>query len=549
MLDRDAFRRHVEYFNGMVEEGVVNRIPNAGAWEWMKENVPFFTCPDQNVEQIYYYRWWALRKHIKKTPAGFILTEFIRPVRHATQYNAISCALGHHVAEGRWLRDRRYIDEYLNFWLRSGENGGLQQHFHRYSGWAAAAAHERWLVDADTDFLLSLLDPLILDYRAWEKERLLEGGLFWQFDVRDGMEESISGSRAARNARPTINSYMYGNARAIAEIAALAGQASVAREYEAKAEALKRLVEDRLWDGKAAFFKVLLESGALADVRELLGYTPWYFNLPEPGRGYEAAWKQLMDPRGFFAPYGPTTAEQRHSGFRIAEQGDDCQWNGPSWPFSTTVTLKALANVLNDYEQRAVATADYFKTFLIYTRSHRLKLPDGRVIPWIDENLNPFTGEWQARSMKIRKGTFNGRGDHYNHSAYCDLVITGVVGLRPRADDTVEVNPLVPESAWDWFCLDDVAYHGRSLTVLWDRTGRKFGRGKGLRVFCDGREIARAAGLQRLTGRLCQPADPQRRVRNTVTGFAVPSHTNSRARRVPTGAWTALPVTVFCEAQ
>jgi len=40
----------------------------------------------------------------------------------------------------------------------------------------------------------------------------LTNGLFWQYDVRDGMEESISGSRTNKNLRPTINSYMFGNA-------------------------------------------------------------------------------------------------------------------------------------------------------------------------------------------------------------------------------------------------------------------------------------------------------------------------------------------------
>jgi hypothetical protein len=189
-----------------------------------------------------------------------------------------------------------------------------------------------------------------------------------------------------------------------------------------------------------------------------------------------------MDPRGFFAPYGPTTVEQRHPGFRIAYEGDDCQWNGPSWPFSTTVTLKALANVLHNYRQRAVTKEDYFRTFEIYTRSQRRKLPDGREIPWIDENLNPFTGEWLARSRKIAKGTFYGRGDYYNHSGYCDLVISGLVGLRPRADGALDVRPLVPDNKWDWFCLDGIPYQGRSVTVVWDRTGSKFGQGKGLRV-------------------------------------------------------------------
>ena len=39
-------------------------------------------------------------------------------------------------------------------------------------------------------------------------------------------------------------------------------------------------------------------------------------------------------------------------------------------------------------------------------------------------------------------------------------------------------------------CLDNLRYHGRSLTVLWDETGTKYGKGKGLRVFADGQQIA-----------------------------------------------------------
>jgi hypothetical protein len=83
--------------------------------------------------------------------------------------------------------------------------------------------------------LADLLDPLVLDYRKWQEERLLDSGLFWQYDVRDGMEESISGSRTAKNARPTINSYMYGNARAIARIASANGRHGLQEEYEVKA--------------------------------------------------------------------------------------------------------------------------------------------------------------------------------------------------------------------------------------------------------------------------------------------------------------------------
>jgi hypothetical protein len=307
------------------------------------------------------------------------------------------------------------------------------------------------------------------------------------------MEESISGGRNVRNLRPTINSYQYANAKAIAAIAGLAGREAVRVEFEGKARELRRLVQEKLWNAEDGFFETALENGASAKVRELIGYTPWAFDLPEAARGYELAWKQVSDPRGFSAPYGLTTAEQRHPQFAIARTGDDCQWNGPAWPFATSVTLTAMAKVRHP---------DYFATLMTYVKSQHRRLEDGRTIPWIDENLDPFTGVWLARDLKIQKGTFYGRGDHYNHSGFADLVISGLIGLRPREDEMVEVRPLLPEGTWDWFCLDNVPYHGRALTILWDRTGARFHRGAGLRVFADGHEVAHAATLTHVAGPL-----------------------------------------------
>lgn len=501
VLDPEAFHHYEGEFYRDDPGHIAGAIPDREAWQWMRANIPLLSVPDKELERIYYYRWWAYRKHIESTPVGYVITEFLLPVRHSTDYNAISCALGLHIAEGRWLRDPRYLNDYIAFWLRGGENGGLQRHYHQFSNWTASALYDRWLADGDTPRLTAQLDALIADYRAWDAERLTPSGLYWQRDVSDGMESSISGGRRVKNLRPTINSYQYGNARAIAAIAALAGRSDVRAEYERKAAELRRLTEEKLWNPADGFFETVLESGAFAPVRELIGYTPWAFDLPEAGHGYEAAWKQVTDPKGFSAPYGLTTAEQRNPAFVIARTGDDCQWNGPAWPFATSVTLTAMANLLNHYRQDAVSSRDYFDTLETYVKSQHLKLPDGRVIPWVDENLDPLTGIWLARDLKIQKHSFYGRGDHYNHSSFADLVITGLIGLRPRGDDTVEVHPLVPENTWDWFCLDSVPYHGRLLTILWDRTGEHFHKGAGLRVFSGGREIAGRAALGGVTGR------------------------------------------------
>ncbi|HEX3878398.1 MAG TPA: glycosyl hydrolase family 65 protein [Bryobacteraceae bacterium] len=502
VLDAGRFRHYIEEFNQTFTEEVVNFIPDADAWEFLSANIPFFTCPDAEIERLYYYRWWTFRKHIKQTPAGFLITEFLKPVKHAGEYNALSCALGHHIAEGRWLRDPRYVDGDLDFWLRSGAGHGIRANLHQFSGWVASAMYDRWLSDARTSFATAHLDALIEDYSAWERERLTDSGLFWQRDVSDGMESSISGGRKVQNIRPSINSYMYGNAKAIAAIAEMADNNSAASAYRDKAARLRELTLQRLWNHEAAFFETLDESSAFATVRENIGYTPWYFDLPETTAEFGAPWKQLLDSRGFNAPFGPTTAERRHPDFQIAYKGDDCQWNGPSWPFATTITLRALGNYLRRASQPAVSVDDYFETFHTYTRSQRLTLDNGRNVPFIDENLNPLTGEWLARAMKIQKKTFYGRGDHYNHSGYADLVITGLSGLVPRADSTVEVHPLLPANRWDWFCLDRIPYHGRNLTIIWDKNGSNFGRGKGLRVLADGKEIAHAPGLTRITGPL-----------------------------------------------
>lgn len=33
-------------------------------WDWYKANVPFFECPDADVQTTYYYRWELLTKHL-----------------------------------------------------------------------------------------------------------------------------------------------------------------------------------------------------------------------------------------------------------------------------------------------------------------------------------------------------------------------------------------------------------------------------------------------------------------------------------------------------
>ena len=110
--------------------------------------------------------------------------------------------------------------------------------------------------------------------------------------------------------------------------------------------------------------------------------------------------------------------------------------------------------------------------------------------PYIGEYLDETTGYWLKGDQE--------RSRYYNHSTFNDLIITGLCGLRPHADNTIEVNPLLPADKWTYFCLDNVRYHGHTLTIVYDSDGSRYHVGKGLRVYVNGHLKGQRSDLGRL---------------------------------------------------
>ena len=484
VLRYDDFAHYADYFNNMEDENIVTDIPNSGASAWMARNIPLFNCPDKDFEEMFYYRWWTLRKHIKRTPVGYGMTEFLVQRSYADRYNLIACAIGHHVMETRWLRDTTYLHQILNTWYH-GNEGKPMQKMVKFSSWNPAAVYEAYKVHGDKDFLLALKPSLEEEYARWQSTNRLDNGLYWQGDVQDGMEESISGGRKKKYARLTINSYMFGNAQALAAINALAGDQHKADSYSKEAQQQKSLIENKLWNSNHQFFETM-RGDTLAAVREAIGFIPWYFNMPEAGK-YDEAWKQVEDEKGFSAPYGLTTAERRHPQFRSHGTGT-CEWDGAIWPFASSQTLTAMINYINNYPQPVVGKETFFKQMKRYVESQHHR---GR--PYIGEYLDETNGAWLMGDRE--------RSRYYNHSTFNDLVITGIAGIRPQADGSVEINPLVPAGQWPYFCLDNVSYHGHTLTVIYDHDGQRYHQGKGLTLLVDGKKVAQRKDLGKLTYR------------------------------------------------
>lgn len=484
VLNPEQYLHYIQAFQQQ-ERKATGKQPS-DPWPWLSQNIPWFDTSDKDFEEIYYMRWYAFQKHVVQWPNGYVITEWIDQLDKNGINTPLADSAPHQIYEARWLRDGKIVDDYSRYWASPAATP------RKYSFWWADAVYSVYLQTGDKKTAVDLLPSLVANYQAWEKSNQDPNGLFWQIDTRDGMEKSISGS----GYRPTLNSYMYGDAVAISRIAALAGNTLLEAEYAEKAKRQRQLVEEKLWNPQDRFYEVLEKSPEEkpANVRELLGYIPWYFDLPQEN-SCSVAWKQLSDPQGFAGKYGPTTAERRSPRFRFPNP-DQCQWNGPSWPYATTQTLIAMANLLNNYQQNDVSSQDYYKLFSEYVLSQHLRLPDGESIPWIDEDLDADTGEWIARSIFIQKQSRKiGRGRYYNHSGFADPLITGLLGLRPQAGDTLLLHPILPEKQWRYFAMDGIPYHGHLLAIVYDPTGRQYRRGKGFLVFCDGRQIAKQPRL------------------------------------------------------
>jgi len=106
--------------------------------------------------------------------------------------------------------------------------------------------------------------------------------------------------------------------------------------------------------------------------------------------------------------------------------------------------------------------------------------------------------------MLLAKHKQVGRGNYYNHSGFADPLITGLIGLRPRADGKVIVNPLLPAGTWSYFAIDRLPYHGHLLAIVYDASGTHYKRGRGLALFIGGKKVASRSALGPLEAQLPQ---------------------------------------------
>lgn len=450
---------------------------------------PEFRCGDATLTRVFRHRWESFARNVGRTDRGFVVTEFHQP-GPGRAHGTVNAAAAHHILEARWLRRTDVADDYIRFWYLDPEAEP-----HRYTEWIAWAASEHARLHTRHDLLREVLPGMVANFEAWERDSLHPSGLYWAHDLADAMEFSVSGD----GLRPSINSYQYGNARAIAATARREGDVATADRFERAADELRRLVVDRLYHPELRFFTTLplsadgeeaylatagpdrrltddvraIAAPTLNDAsparlaRELIGYLPWYFGLPGADVDPAPAVAQLADPAGFAAPHALRTVERRHPRYEFPVATTSprylCRWNGPGWPFATSQTLTALARIARDAPSRHTDEL-YLSILGQYAAAHIGT--DGEY--WLDEDIDPDAGGWRTRDWRlVHEPDRAAIGRDYQHSTFADVVLSGLLGIDV-ADGDVHLDPLVGAvERLGWFEVSGLVLAGVDVSLAW----------------------------------------------------------------------------------
>jgi len=184
--------------------------------------------------------------------------------------------------------------------------------------------------------------------------------------------------------------------------------------------------------------------------------------------------------------------------FYTANQRDkaeaESQGRGGSNNFSninSTLQAQLYAKAMRDYPTEYV-TPDMYRKQLEWLTWTQYVNGDNRY-----PDNNEFFFDWDPEDRTLGRS-----GIHHNIlGAYNFMIIDDIAGMRPRLDDVLELWPI--DVGYDHFMVNNLRYHGRDLTIVWDRPGDgedHYQRApSGYSAYLDGRRVFTVDDLVHLT--------------------------------------------------
>jgi hypothetical protein len=190
---------------------------------------------------------------------------------------------------------------------------------------------------------------------------------------------------------------------------------------------------------------------ALVPWKDQQNFSPFTEGLVPNTDEYKQALRYYADRREF--PIMP---------FYTANQRDKAEAATGSNNFSninSTLQAQLYAKALREYPSPHI-TADMYRLLLEWLTWVQYVGGDNRY-----PDNNEFFFNWNPATQTLGRS-----GIHHNIlGAYNFMIIDDIAGVRPRLDDVVELWPI--DVGYDHFAVNNLSYHGRDLTVVWDKPG------------------------------------------------------------------------------
>ena len=229
------------------------------------------------------------------------------------------------------------------------------------------------------------------------------------------------------------------------------------------------------WPGKV-FKHQLVSNGERVQWKDQQNFAPFIEGLVPNTAEYRQALRYYADADEF--PIMPSYTSNQVDKALATAVGVPGSNNFSN--INSTLQAQLYARALRQYPSQHITSGMYLR-LLEWSTWTQYVGGDNRL-----PNNNEFFFNWNPETKTFgRSGIF-----HNILGAYNFMIVDDIAGVRPRLDDRLELWPV--DVGWDYFAVNNLNYHGRDLTIVWDRPdGDRHYHGvpEGFSAYLDGRRI------------------------------------------------------------
>jgi hypothetical protein len=511
---------------------------------WWADNVPYLDTPDNNIDKTLFYRWWLMRYNFLDADLPGNDYQFPTSMEGVLGYNnAIVLTAGMFVDDLKYFRDPIYS---YGPWVSAGEvaksskyvdNPGDPANWsNSYTEYISEAAWRSYQLHGGPAVIAANLAKYAEnDVKGLQQAYDTNGnGLIeynWAAMTGNDADAVSFDWRKNQNMDRTENAYLYSNAKASAAAYRTVGNTAKADEMDQLAARIKAAVLQYLWEPARStpdemglngnlLKHSLVDGNVKVPWKEINNYYPFSVGLmPKPGdadytQPYVEALRLFADDKQY--PIFPFTTANQADKAAAAAQGDPGSNNFSV--INSTVTFRMLSSVLRNYPNNYV-NAEWYKKLLYWNAFAHYQNGDNRY---------PDQNEFWADGSTANGGSVGYRSwiHHTILGATNFTVIEDAMGLRPRSDAKIELDPI--DIGWDHFTANNIRYRDKDLTVVWDAPGgtKYYGSDvpEGYSVYLDGQLAFTAGKLGKIV------YDPATGAVEAAPGVPVLSHAQNEVR-------------------